>query len=356
MSPPRVGLPFGRVIDRTRPIMFSFEGKRYGGFAGDTLASALLANGVRTIARSFKYRRPRGIFGHGDFDAHALVQVGDEPNVPADRLLLRDDLPPVEAQNRRGSVSRDLGAWSGLSRAVHAGRLLLSHLLSAARRLAQVRADPAQAGRAGQARQGFASCRHRQEVSLLRRRRDRRRSGGIAAARAAADAGADVLLVEAAPRLGGFALAMPEGIWPEAAAAAEPSRHHPADRRRRARTLRRWMDLDRERKPLLQGPGQGGGSGYRRDRATAHLPQQRVAGGHAGVGGAPAGLALRRQSRTPRGRGDGERSRSRGGARFAAGRRRDCSGRRSQAGNRPQRSARGAERDGRGDSFFSGAV
>ena len=102
------------VIDRSRPVAFFFEGRRYEGFAGDTLAAALLANGVRTLARSFKYRRPRGIFGHGDLDAQALVQVGDEPNVPADRLLLRDGMPPVKGQNRSGSVRRDRGAWPGL--------------------------------------------------------------------------------------------------------------------------------------------------------------------------------------------------------------------------------------------------
>ena len=262
MSPPRISLPFGRVIDRTRPIMFSFEGKRYVGFAGDTLASALLANGVRTIARSFKYRRPRGIFGHGDFDAHALVQVGDEPNVPADRLLLRDDLPPVEAQNRRGSVSRDLGAWSGLLGRFMPVGFYYRSLLSAPRRLAQVRADPAQAGRAGQARQGFASCRHRQEVSLLRRRSDRRRSGRDRRSaccrrrrsRRSPGRGSPASRRICAGNAGRHLAGCRRGC--------EPSRHHPADRRRRARTLRRWLDLDRERKPLLQGPGQGGGSGY----------------------------------------------------------------------------------------------
>src|SRR5690349_3899036 len=113
MSGERLDAPFGRVIDRSRPIRFSFEGRIHEGLAGDTLAAALLANGVRTLARSFKYRRPRGVFGHGDLDAHTLVQLGEEPNVPADRVLLRDGLPAIEAQNRRGTVTRDLGAWPG---------------------------------------------------------------------------------------------------------------------------------------------------------------------------------------------------------------------------------------------------
>ncbi len=55
----------GGLIDRHQPIEFRFNGKAYRGFAGDSLASALLANGVRLTARSFKYHRPRGIVGAG---------------------------------------------------------------------------------------------------------------------------------------------------------------------------------------------------------------------------------------------------------------------------------------------------
>ena len=51
----------GGLIDRSTPLGFTFDGRRYGGFAGDTLASALVANGVRLVGRSFKYHRPRGI-------------------------------------------------------------------------------------------------------------------------------------------------------------------------------------------------------------------------------------------------------------------------------------------------------
>lgn len=50
----------GGLIDRSRPIGFSFDGERYAGFAGDTLASALVANDVKLVGRSFKYHRPRG--------------------------------------------------------------------------------------------------------------------------------------------------------------------------------------------------------------------------------------------------------------------------------------------------------
>ena len=56
-------LESGGRIDRTRPLAFEFDGERYWGFAGDTLASALLANGVRIVGRSFKLHRPRGLVG-----------------------------------------------------------------------------------------------------------------------------------------------------------------------------------------------------------------------------------------------------------------------------------------------------
>jgi sarcosine oxidase subunit alpha len=85
----------GGAIDRARPVRFQFNGRPYSGFVGDTLASALLANGVHLVGRSFKYHRPRGIQGAGYEDASAVVQlVGDEdaPNVLATSLRLREGL------------------------------------------------------------------------------------------------------------------------------------------------------------------------------------------------------------------------------------------------------------------------
>ncbi|HPE29897.1 MAG TPA: 2Fe-2S iron-sulfur cluster-binding protein, partial [Parvularculaceae bacterium] len=70
-------LSSGGVIDRSRPLSFSFEGKRYSGFAGDTLASALLANGVDVIGRSFKYHRPRGLLAAGLEEPNAIMQIGE---------------------------------------------------------------------------------------------------------------------------------------------------------------------------------------------------------------------------------------------------------------------------------------
>lgn len=89
-------LPKGGRVDRSKPLSFSFDGRTYQGFAGDTLASALLANGVRVTARSFKYHRPRGIVGANYEEPNTLVQLGTgartEPNLKATQVELFDGL------------------------------------------------------------------------------------------------------------------------------------------------------------------------------------------------------------------------------------------------------------------------
>ena len=75
----RLPEPAGLLLDRTEPIAFRFEGKRYEGYRGDTVASALAANDVSVLSRSFKYHRPRGIHSLSGLDANALVQVGPRP-------------------------------------------------------------------------------------------------------------------------------------------------------------------------------------------------------------------------------------------------------------------------------------
>ncbi|MHC8509915.1 MAG: sarcosine oxidase subunit alpha family protein [Rhodospirillales bacterium] len=105
----------GRV-DRSRPLAFSFDGQRYSGYHGDTLASALLANGVRLIGRSFKYHRPRGIMTSGADDPNAYVQVGrggrDTPNQQATVIELTDGLS-AESINCWPSPSFDVMAVNG---------------------------------------------------------------------------------------------------------------------------------------------------------------------------------------------------------------------------------------------------
>ncbi len=82
----------GGLINRERPISFQFNEKDYIGFEGDTLASALLANGVHLVARSFKYHRPRGVFSAGSEEPNALVQLEHgaytQPNVRATQIEL----------------------------------------------------------------------------------------------------------------------------------------------------------------------------------------------------------------------------------------------------------------------------
>ncbi len=103
----------GGRIDRTLPVSFLFNGRRYDGFAGDTLASALLANGVRLVGRSFKYHRPRGIVTAGTEEPSALVQLGvgprTEPNVRATQAELYDGLIATSV-NCWPSVDFDVGA------------------------------------------------------------------------------------------------------------------------------------------------------------------------------------------------------------------------------------------------------
>ena len=118
MSGARLGAPAGLLIDRERPVDFTFEGKSYRGFAGDCIASALAANDQWLLSRSFKYRRPRGIASMAGHDANALVQLDDEPNVAADLHPISEGLR-VRGQNYTGSLARDRGAWVG-----HFGRFL----------------------------------------------------------------------------------------------------------------------------------------------------------------------------------------------------------------------------------------
>ncbi|MGH7154495.1 MAG: 2Fe-2S iron-sulfur cluster-binding protein, partial [Acetobacteraceae bacterium] len=104
----------GGRIDRDLPVPFSFDGKKYAGCAGDTLASALLANGVHLVGRSFKYHRPRGILSAGAEEPNALVTVRRDtgrttPNLRATQVELYPGLRAV-SQNRWPSLGFDVGA------------------------------------------------------------------------------------------------------------------------------------------------------------------------------------------------------------------------------------------------------
>ncbi len=110
-------LATGGRIDRTQTCAFSFNNRRYEGHPGDTLASALLANAVSVVGRSFKYHRPRGIVAAGVEEPNALVQLATgartQPNVPATVIELRDGLR-ADSVNCWPSVDFDAGAITGL--------------------------------------------------------------------------------------------------------------------------------------------------------------------------------------------------------------------------------------------------
>ena len=107
MSGFRLAPPHGTLIDRTVPLRFAFNGRDFEGFQGDTLASALLANGVRTVARSYKFHRPRGIYSCGPEESAAIVETGADsrltPNTKATQVVLTDGL-----QARSGPNSSNL--------------------------------------------------------------------------------------------------------------------------------------------------------------------------------------------------------------------------------------------------------
>ena len=192
----------GERIDRSRRVRFAFEGRPYEGFAGDTIASALAANGVSVLSRSFKYRRPRGIQALAHKDTGALVQLPGEPNVAAGSRLIEEGLD-VRGQNRTGSVARDRGAWIGLlSRFLPVGFYYKAFY------------RPAGAWRFWEpvfrARAGLGAV----DTAARPARFDKRYGfcdvavvgagpAGLAAAAAAAEAGADVLLVDEEPEPGG---------------------------------------------------------------------------------------------------------------------------------------------------------
>ncbi|RJT41944.1 sarcosine oxidase subunit alpha [Mesorhizobium waimense] len=115
MSPRRAET--GGRIDRLRTIRFTFDGTPYTGYAGDTLASALLANGVTLFGRSFKYHRPRGVLTAGVEEPNALVTVlrGEvrEPNIAATMVEIYDGLVAV-SQNRFPSLAWDVNAINQL--------------------------------------------------------------------------------------------------------------------------------------------------------------------------------------------------------------------------------------------------
>ena len=217
----------GRLIDRSAPREFTFNGKRLRGYAGDTLASALLANGQQLVGRSFKYHRPRGIVTSGPEEPNALMGLGQagsfEPNARATVTPLTDGLA-AKSQNHWPSLEFDVGAVNAkLSRFLPAGfyyktflwpRPFWKHVYEPFIRQSAGLGQPPKARDADTYEHMHAHV----DVLVV--------GGGIAglqAARAAGAAGARVLLIEQsdhwggrAPVDGGVIDGVEAGAWVEA--------------------------------------------------------------------------------------------------------------------------------------------
>ena len=199
---------FGRLIDRARTVDFRFDGARLSGLEGDTLASALMANGRRVVARSFKLHRPRGILGIGSEEPNALVSVGEGPSrTPNLRATMVPITPGMvaESQNRFPRLDRDWGSLADRIRPLLPAGFYYKTFKAPARLWPRYeRLIRAMAG-LGRAPEGSDPDRY-EHVQLAV---DVLVAGGglagLAAAEAAAAQGLTVLLADENPRLGGIA-------------------------------------------------------------------------------------------------------------------------------------------------------
>jgi sarcosine oxidase subunit alpha len=199
-------LPSGGAIDRARSLAFTFDGSSYTGYPGDTLASALLANGVRVVGRSFKYHRPRGVFTAGPEEPNALVRVGEgaraEPNTRATMVELYDGLVAT-SQNRWPSLGVDLWALNNLFAPLFPAGFYYKTFMAPARAWPAYERVIRRAAGIGthvphpdpdHYERRFAHC----DVLVVGGG-----AAGIMAASAAASAGADVILVDERDAFGG---------------------------------------------------------------------------------------------------------------------------------------------------------
>jgi sarcosine oxidase subunit alpha len=195
---------FGSQIDRRQRLDFTFDGQSFSGLAGDTVASALLANGVRLVGRSFKYHRPRGIFTAGGEEPNAIVDLRHgsrhDPNARATLEPLQQGMA-IASTHARGTAARD--AFSFLDRCarfIPAGFYyktfmwprfrLYEGMIRALAGIGRVDAT----SRAPASRQQFLNV----ELCVIGGG-----PAGISAALAAANAGRGVLLVDEQAQLGG---------------------------------------------------------------------------------------------------------------------------------------------------------
>ena len=239
----------GGLIDRSQIVRFDFDGAQLAGHPGDTLASALLANGIRLVGRSFKYHRPRGVLTAGSEEPNALVELRDaarrEPNTRATTIELYDGLSAA-SQNRWPSLKFDVLAANQIFAPIFGAGFYYKTFMWPASFWEKVY-EPmirraAGLGRAADApdpdhyEKAYAFC----DVLVVGAG-----PAGLAAALAAARSGARVILCEEDFRLGGRLLAERDEIegepaldWVEAAQAeleSLPECQHPAAHHRAGR-------------------------------------------------------------------------------------------------------------------------
>jgi len=183
-------------------LRFSFEGREYSAFAGDTISSALLAYGVRVLGRSFKYHRPRGVFSAANHDTNVLLQSDSDYNIRADVVAVEEGMK-LTAVNTVGGLDKDRGRFIEKFSAMlpvgfyyktfHRPRALFPFWENQIRRMAGLgRIDTAWPQTRLPKRHGFC------DLLVVGAG-----ASGLSAAITAAEAGADVWLVDENPRAGG---------------------------------------------------------------------------------------------------------------------------------------------------------
>ena len=208
----RFRLPDGGRVDRAAEVAFSFNGRRYFGHKGDTLASALLANGVHLVGRSFKYHRPRGIFGSGSEEPNALVQLGagprTDPNMRATTVELFEGLRAT-SQNCWPSLRFDLRGINDRFSALLPAGFYYKTFMRPARLWMFYEKHIRKAAGLGRAPDGCDPDRYEQTHAHCDVLVIGAGPAGLAAAQAAGAAGARVILADEQAELGGSLLSEP---------------------------------------------------------------------------------------------------------------------------------------------------
>jgi sarcosine oxidase subunit alpha len=286
-------------IDREREIVFNYKGKPMKGLEGDTIATALFAEGVRIFSRSMKYHRPRGLYNLDGYSSHCLMGVDGEPNVRACRTPLRQGMV-VKPQNVIGSPEWDLMSvmqWFGFAMPVgfyykvfHKPAWLWKFVEPVIRRAAGFGVvDPTMPD-------GIYENRYlNAEVCIV--------GGGPAGMRAALEAarsGVRVILLETKDQLGGalnYRTVPVNGGAPAFLHSAQLAGEVLACENIRV-LLSTWRPLPRV---LLRNSREKRRCRHRRHRAAAHFPEQRYARNHAGELCAPIGQHVCDQAGKPGG-------------------------------------------------------